>query len=147
MALTTPTTCPTPAATRREPGPAVARTLCMGTHLLVEMWRSPFSILADARMVERALGDTGAGNGGAAAAPDIRVHQFSPYGVSGTASVPGAHVVIHTWPENKYAAVDIFAGDRENAYEVLARLRTGLRPEEVHVFEVRRGELIAMEDT
>jgi len=35
-------------------------------------------------------------------------HTFSPYGVSGAVIVAESHLAIHTWPEHRYAAVDIF---------------------------------------
>ena len=35
-------------------------------------------------------------------------HKFSPYGVTGVVSIAESHLTIHTWPEHKYAAVDIF---------------------------------------
>lgn len=38
-----------------------------------------------------------------------RFHNFSPFGVSGMIIVAKSHLSIHTWPEYRYAAVDIFA--------------------------------------
>ncbi len=125
--------------------------VCMGTHLLVEMWNSPFSKLADANIIGEVLGRAGKesnGNGnGKEPKTEVRVHQFNPYGVSGQASGPFAHILIHTWPEKDYAAVDIFARDREDAYLALEQLKKDLKPEYVHVLELRRGQLLEMEDT
>ena len=39
---------------------------------------------------------------------DLHVYPFSPVGVTGMAIVSESHLVIHTWPEHGYAAVDIF---------------------------------------
>ena len=36
-------------------------------------------------------------------------HTFSPHGVSGVVVIAESHVAIHTWPEHRYAAVDIFS--------------------------------------
>ncbi len=117
----------------------------MGVHLLVEMWASPFGALADASVIEKILGAIGEGddkNGS-----EVRVHQFSPYGVSATARSASAHILIHTWPENTYAAVDIYARGRENAYKVLDKMKSELKPGYVHVLEMQRGQLLEMEDT
>lgn len=38
-------------------------------------------------------------------------HQFKPYGVSGVMVLKESHFTIHTWPEHRYAAVDIFLCD------------------------------------
>jgi S-adenosylmethionine decarboxylase len=121
----------------------------MGLHLLVEMWQSPFATLADARVIEQALDRVGKTEAGISGGPeaDVRVYQFSPYGVSGTATTTVACIVIHTWPENKYAAVDIYASGRENAYRLLEEMRVELQPESVYVTELHRGRLMEMEDT
>jgi len=36
-------------------------------------------------------------------------HTFSPQGVSGVVVIAESHVTIHTWPEHRYAAVDVFS--------------------------------------
>jgi S-adenosylmethionine decarboxylase len=123
----------------------------MDTHLLAEIWSSPFAILADANIIEQALhllGQNAMGiDGHGSYGIEVIVHQFSPYGVSGTANMPNVHVIIHTWPENKYAAVDIYANGRENAYMVLENIKNGLEAGYVQVTELRRGELLDMEGT
>ena len=123
---------------------------CLGTHLLVEMWSAPFSMLADARLIEKVLdrvgvGDSGTGENGPGT--NICVHQFDPYGVSGTASNHAARILIHTWPENKYAAIDIYTRGRDEAYLLLDAMKRELCPEYVHVLEMQRGQLMQMEDT
>ena len=35
-------------------------------------------------------------------------HRFEPHGVTGLALLAESHISIHTWPENAYAAVDVF---------------------------------------
>jgi S-adenosylmethionine decarboxylase len=35
-------------------------------------------------------------------------HQFTPQGVTALALLAESHISIHTWPENGYAAVDVF---------------------------------------
>lgn len=42
-------------------------------------------------------------------------HQFAPHGVSGILFIAESHFAIHTWPEDGYAAADIFTcGPRMN---------------------------------
>ena len=36
-------------------------------------------------------------------------HGFSPHGVSGVVVIAESHVAIHTWPEHRFAAVDVFS--------------------------------------
>ena len=35
-------------------------------------------------------------------------HKFEPWGISGVVVISESHLAIHIWPENRYAAVDIF---------------------------------------
>ena len=35
-------------------------------------------------------------------------HRFSPQGVSGVLVIAESHLSIHTWPEQEFAAVDLF---------------------------------------
>ncbi len=114
------------------------------THLLVEMWQAPFSLLADAKEVERVLRFAGNGHGQDG---EVISYQFSPYGVSAKAMFGDAHIFIHTWPENGYAAIDIFASDQDGAYQVFERLKEAFKPHYVHVLEMKRGQLIELEET
>src|ERR687887_847395 len=70
---------------------------------------------------------------------DLRVYPFSPVGVTGMAIVTESHLVIHTWPEHGYAAVDIFTcgapRDPQNALGVLSQ---HFHPDHVQVMEINR---------
>ncbi len=39
---------------------------------------------------------------------NLITHRFKPQGVTGLALLAESHISIHTWPENSYAAVDVF---------------------------------------
>ena len=39
-------------------------------------------------------------------------HQFEPQGVTALALLAESHMSIHTWPENGYAAIDVFTCGR-----------------------------------
>ena len=46
----------------------------------------------------------------------INVHKFEPHGISGLVFLAESHLSIHTWPEDKYVAVDFYAcGEAEPA--------------------------------
>lgn len=40
---------------------------------------------------------------------DTVFHEFNPFGISGVVVIAESHLAIHTWPEYRYAAVDIFS--------------------------------------
>ena len=70
----------------------------------------------------------------------MNVHPFSPIGVTGVAIVSESHVVIHTWPELGYAAVDVFTcGEQRNPEDAVPVLREYFAPERVQVMEMTRG--------
>lgn len=35
-------------------------------------------------------------------------HKFSPWGISGVLVIAESHIAVHIWPENRYAAIDMF---------------------------------------
>jgi S-adenosylmethionine decarboxylase len=73
---------------------------------------------------------------------DLRVYPFSPVGVTGMAIVSESHLVIHTWPEYGYAAVDIFTCGAQRDPEVAVRvLRRYFHPERIGVMEINRGQM------
>lgn len=39
---------------------------------------------------------------------DVVFHQFNPYGISGVVVIAESHLTIHTWPEYRFAAIDVF---------------------------------------
>ncbi|MDJ0549826.1 MAG: adenosylmethionine decarboxylase, partial [Microcystis sp. M49637_WE12] len=70
---------------------------------------------------------------------DLCVHQFSPHGVTATATLAESHIAIHTWPEHGYFAADLFfcgAGKPVVAMEILTK---SLQAGEIKVRELTRG--------
>lgn len=109
----------------------------MGTHLVVDAWDIPKEILNDAKKIRQAL--LQAISAGEATLIDLCVHQFSPYGVTATATLAESHIAIHTWPEHGYFAADLFfcgAGKPLVAMEVLQK---ELQASQVNVQQIDRG--------
>ncbi len=121
----------------------------LSTHLLVEMWQAPFSSLANAQVIGNILEQAASDCNNFEGTSDLKVntYQFDPYGVSATVSNSMLHVLIHTWPEREYAALDIFAREQSQAHRILENLKTILNPGHVEVIEIVRGQLLNMEDT
>ena len=68
--------------------------------------------------------------------------QFEPHGVSGVVVIAESHVAIHTWPEHRYAAVDLFTcGDSVNASAIRDGLKTAFASSRVEERFVERGQL------
>ncbi len=115
-----------------------ARTL--GTHILVELYGCNGRTLERVAYVEDAL--VRAAHESNAHIVSHFFHEFEPYGVSGVVVIEESHYTIHTWPEHRYAAIDLFfcseTVDAERALEVLRR---AFEPEHVDVMLIRRGVL------
>jgi len=78
----------------------------LGRHILVEFSNCNAQVLNDAQAVEEAM-ITAAKTAGATVI-NSTFHHFSPWGISGVVVIQESHLAIHTWPEYKYAAVDLF---------------------------------------
>ena len=67
-------------------------------------------------------------------------YHFSSHGVSGVANIAESHISIHTWPEYRYAAVDVFTcGDRVKPGEAAKLIVEKLEAKSYSVVELRRG--------
>ena len=112
----------------------------IGRHIILEMWRCSDLSLNSLETAEQALRDMVAALD--VNLLDLKVYPFSPVGVTGIAIVSESHLVIHTWPEHGYAAVDIFTcGAPRDPQAAIGVLRQHFQPEHVQVMEINRGQL------
>jgi S-adenosylmethionine decarboxylase len=74
---------------------------------------------------------------------DVVFHEFNPFGISGVVVIAESHLSIHTWPEYRYAAVDIFSCGDVLQPEVAANyLVEQFGSERTSVVEMQRGMFI-----
>lgn len=109
----------------------------MGTHLVIDAWQTPAELLNDPDAIREAL--IKAINMGQATLIELCVHQFSPHGVTATATLAESHIAIHTWPEHGYFAADLFfcgAGKPKLAAKIL---QTTLQAKQIKIREFDRG--------
>ena len=107
-----------------------------GTHLIIEVIDGDG--LDDANRIERAFRDCVTECG--ATLLHIHLHKFSPQGVSGVAVLAESHISVHTWPERRYGAFDVFmCGDAE-PHRAVEVLRAAFDAGEVRVNELLRGD-------
>ncbi len=78
----------------------------LGHHILVEFSNCNAQVLNDAAVVEKTM--TEAAKLAGATVINSTFHHFSPWGISGVVVIQESHLAIHTWPEYRYAAVDLF---------------------------------------
>ncbi len=109
----------------------------MGTHLVVDAWEVPAELLNDPEQIRTALIDAIAA--GQATLIDLCVHQFSPHGVTATATLAESHIAIHTWPEYGYFAADLFFCGQGQPRIAMKVLQHKLQAGQVNVKQIERG--------
>jgi S-adenosylmethionine decarboxylase len=70
--------------------------------------------------------------------------QFEPIGVTGFILLEESHVSIHTWPEHKFAAVDIFSCKPFDAEKIQELLMQSFSSDRVVIKQIERGEAISI---
>jgi S-adenosylmethionine decarboxylase len=95
--------------------------------------------LDDSDLIERILRRAAAAAG--ATVLEVRLHSFGEgQGVTGIALLAESHISIHSWPEDAFAAIDIFVcGATCKPEAALAVIAEGLQAQVGHTQRVRRG--------
>jgi S-adenosylmethionine decarboxylase len=78
----------------------------VGRHVIAELLGGNPNLLNDERYIRAILKEAAERAGGTVL--DVTSHKFTPQGVTALALLSESHISIHTWPENSYAAVDVF---------------------------------------
>ena len=115
----------------------LTRMTKVGTHLIVDAWEAPADLLNDPDRIRAAIID--AIYAGEATLIDLCVHQFSPHGVTATATLAESHIAIHTWPEHGYFAADLFFCGQGKPDLAMKLLQTALQAKQIKITEVARG--------
>jgi S-adenosylmethionine decarboxylase len=110
----------------------------LGRHLLLELKICNEEVLDDLDFIKDSLNEAAIQSGATVVGESF--YHFSPYGVSGVVNIAESHIAIHTWPEYRYAAVDVFTCGTDVDPEKAARLITEKLGAQSHsLIELRRG--------
>lgn len=109
----------------------------IGTHLIIDAWDCPQALLNDKEAISQAM--LQAVKEGEATLIDLTVHEFSPYGVTATATLAESHIAIHTWPEYGYFAADLFFCGAGQPHKALEFLEKTLKAGKYKIQEIKRG--------
>ena len=83
----------------------------VGKHCILELYECDRLKLNDESFVRTTI--TTAAKLAGAHLLNLITHKFDPQGVTGLALLAESHISVHTWPENGYAAIDVFTcGDQ-----------------------------------
>jgi len=107
-----------------------------GIHLIVELWKA--NNLSSLPKIKQILEECVKACG--ATLLKIDLHKFNPQGgISGVAIIAESHISIHSWPEYKYAAIDIFVCGEVDPYKSIPVLKKGFKPKKIQIMEIKRG--------
>ena len=68
------------------------------------------------------------------------IHKFQPQGLAGIILLAESHISIHTWPEIRYMAVDVFTcGAKTQCQRALEYLKDSFHPQKVQLTKLKRG--------
>jgi S-adenosylmethionine decarboxylase len=110
----------------------------LGRHLLLELYDCSSEVLENLESVKTAMVE--AARRAEATIIDVVFHEFNPFGISGVVVISESHLSIHTWPEHRYAAVDIFScGDTLKPAEAANYLVEQFGAGRASCVEVKRG--------
>lgn len=114
------------------------RLHALGRHLLLELFDCDVEAINNLEAVKTALVE--AARRARATIVDVIFHEFNPFGISGVVVIAESHLSIHTWPEYRYAAVDIFScGSMLQPDKAVAYLVEQFGAERMSIVELRRG--------
>ena len=115
----------------------------LGRHLLLELKICNEEVLDDVDFLKNCLNEAAIQSGATVVGESF--YHFSPYGVSGVVNIAESHIAIHTWPEYRYAAVDVFTcGDDVDPEKAARWIAEKLEAKNHSLIELRRG---IMEDS
>jgi S-adenosylmethionine decarboxylase len=118
------------------------RLNALGRHLLLELLDCDLDAINNVETVKGALIE--AAKRAQATIVDVVFHEFNPFGVSGVVVIAESHLSIHTWPEYRYAAVDIFSCGDVLQPEIAANyLVEQFGAERTSVVEMQRGMFLS----
>lgn len=104
-------------------------------HLIIEIIES--QNLNNVELMENFLSELAAAYQGEILG--LKVHRFQPYGLSALMIMPESHVAVHTWPEYRYASIDIFLQGTTDPAQSVPLIERYFQPGEVKVIELERG--------
>ncbi|WP_077615510.1 adenosylmethionine decarboxylase [Caenibacillus caldisaponilyticus] len=78
----------------------------VGRHVISELWECDAKKLDDADYIEKVFVEAALEAG--AEVREVAFHKFAPQGVSGVVIISESHLTIHSFPEHRYASIDVY---------------------------------------
>ena len=106
-----------------------------GIHLLLDLVGA--QNIDDKSVIERVLRQSA--EAARATLLHIDLHHFTPNGISGIAVLAESHISFHSWPDRKFAALDVFMCGNTRPHKSIEIIRAAFLPEQLIITEKLRG--------
>lgn len=115
----------------------------LGRHVLLDLFDCALDAINNLETARSVLVE--AARRAQATIVDVIFHKFNPVGLSVIVMIAESHLSIHTWPEHRYAAVDIFSCGENMQVEVAAAyIVEQFKPGRTSIIEVKRGAFMGV---
>ena len=112
----------------------------LANHQLIELYQCDKGILENSDYVRKTFKEAVRQSNATVVAE--KYHNFSPFGLTGVAVITESHISIHTWPEHRYVAIDVFScDDKINHKLILDYLKVNFFSKKVKTKSIKRGKV------
>lgn len=108
-----------------------------GRHIIMDLWECNEDLLKKKAVVEKIMVDAALAS--KAEIREVIFHQFEPDGVSGIVIIAESHLSIHTFPEQRYASVDVYTCGGMNPDTAMICIKEGFQSRSDETLKVVRG--------
>lgn len=109
-----------------------------GLHIVAELFGCPVEKISNIESIKKILNSAIKESG--LVKLDEAYHQFQPAGATGFILLETSHISVHTWPEDGYAAVDMFTcGSPEKGRKAVDKCEQLFEAKKITKKELRRG--------
>lgn len=114
-----------------------------GTHVIAELFDCNETSLDDIIFIRRAFLNAIKNSGLILIRGGLKIHKFNPQGVTAIALLTSSHISFHSWPQFKYACIDIFACDEEEKVKEAFKIFIDFfKPKRVKKIILKRGYIV-----
>jgi S-adenosylmethionine decarboxylase len=110
----------------------------LGRHVITDLWECNQELLINIETVEKIMVDAALEAG--ADIREVTFHQFEPEGVSGVVVISESHLTIHSFPEHRYASIDVYTCGDMNPHIASKFLVEQFQAKSYETLEILRGQ-------
>ena len=114
-----------------------------GYHILLELYEVESELLDDTEGIKHLFLKAGRISKLKVIENSFLIHKFTPVGLTAVVLLETSHISIHTWPQLKFASLDIFACDsKEKVIKAANFIVKTLKPKKIKKKLLKRGFII-----